>query len=158
MVRPFIRRRVAGFLGSVVFPLFVLQGCARVVHVPPTDYRTVPERRGTAVIHARDGRIYEFKGVQADSSRFLGRVDVVRNVVGRDGHLELLDDTEEVRVPFSEVDRVEVRSPNVLGTALIVAAGVGLVYVLVKEFAPATTDTTGSGPGGGLPQGGRRVR
>jgi hypothetical protein len=155
MFKPRTRRKIAGLLGSVVFPLLVLEGCAHVVRVPRGDYPTVPERKGTTVIHTRDGRVYEFKGVGVDSARFVGRVDMVRNVVGRDGHLEQIDDTQEVRVPFSEVTGVELRSTNIFGTVLAAAAGVGLIYVLLKEFAPAVTDTTGDGGGGTIERSGR---
>jgi hypothetical protein len=162
MIRPALRRRIAGLLGSVVFPLMVLEGCAHVVRVPLGDYVTVPERSGKAVIQTRDGRIYEFRGVSADSGRFLGRVNVQRSVVGRDGHLDQVEDIEEVRVPFSEVTSVEMRSTNVLASVLAAAAGAGLIYVLVREFAPATSssDTTGGGgnPGDNQAPLGRRSR
>jgi hypothetical protein len=147
MCKPSARCRIAGLLGSVVFPLFVVQGCAHVVRVPRGEYPTVPGRKGTAVIHTSDGRIYEFHGVGQDSSRFVGRIDVTRSVVGRDGHLDMVEDTREVRLPFSEVTSVEMRSTSVVNSALAVAGGAGLIYMLIKQFAPASSTSGSTTPG-----------
>ncbi len=138
-----VRRRVAGLLGSVVFPLFVLQGCAHVVLLRPDEYPDAPNRKGTAFIHTRDGRVYELNRVAVDSSRFVGRVDVMRSVVTRDGHLDAVEATDEVKIPFTDVTRVEMRSSNVLGTVVAVGVGVGLVVMLAKALGGVNTDSGG---------------
>jgi hypothetical protein len=159
MLRPSVRRRVAGLLGSVVFPLFVAQGCAHVVRVPRGEYPTVPGRKGTAEIHTSDGRVYEFHGVARDSAGFLGRIEVTRSVVGRDGHLDMVEDTQDVRLPFSEVTSVEMHSISLVNTALAVGLGVGMVYLLIKEFgssgSTSGTPTPGTPGGNQAPAAGR---
>ncbi|HVP37654.1 MAG TPA: hypothetical protein VMS93_00570 [Candidatus Saccharimonadales bacterium] len=151
MIRYGTRRRVVGVLGTVLVPLLVLEGCAHVVHVARSDFSTVPDLRGRAVIHTRDGRVYEFHGVAVDSARFVGHVNVVRDVFTREGHLESEESVEEVRVPFTEVTAVEMRSTDVPSTVIASALGVVLLGMLINELAPATTpDTSGGsvGPGG----------
>ena len=143
------RRRAAGYFLLPLTIAFLAPGCARVTRVDPVDYVTVAGAKGRARVLTRDGRIYDFRHVGIDSARFVGRVDVVRNVVTRDGHLEAVEGTEEVRLPFSDVETVEIRNSSVLGTALAVGAGLAGVALLIRAFKPVpTTDTTGGGGGG----------
>ena len=145
-----LRRRLgaATCLGSLA--LFSLEGCAHVARIAPADYASL-KGRGKAVISTRDGKVYEFNKVVLDSANFLGRVDIVRNVVGRDGHLDAIEDVEEVKVPFTEVESVELRSSSFLGTGVLLGAMAAGLAVLIQSFQPApnTGGTTGGGGGKG---------
>ncbi|MBI5835744.1 MAG: hypothetical protein HZB25_00735 [Candidatus Eisenbacteria bacterium] len=150
------RRRGAGLACAAAMALLALQGCSTLVRLAPAEYTDAPNRKGTAMIHTRDGRVYELPDVAVDSSRFVGRVDVMRNIVTRDGHLDAVEDVETVRIPFSDVVRVEMRRANLLGTVAALGVGVGLVYMLAKALGPASTDTTGTTPPNPLPTGWHR--
>lgn len=142
-----LRRRFAGTACLLSLSLFALEGCAHVTRIGPADYAGL-DGRGKAVISTRDGKVYEFNRVSIDSSNFLGRVDIVRNVVGPGGHLDAIEDVLDVRVPFSEVESVELRRVDILGTGVLVVAVAAGLALLVRSFQPPP-DTGGGGGGGG---------
>lgn len=143
------RRGPAARACALALALTLLEGCASTVHVLPSEYPGLTGQ-GKAVISMRDGRVYEFHRVTVDSSRFVGQVDVVRNVVGRDGHLDALEDVEEVRLPFGDVESVELRHTSLLATAALLGATALGIGILIRQFQPEpTTPGTGGGGGGG---------
>ena len=134
---------------AIVLAMTLLEGCASTVHVFPSNYIGL-DGKGTAVISMRNGRIYQFHKVAVDSSRFMGQVNIVRNVVSRDGHLDAIEDVQQVRLPFGEVESVELRHPNIFNSALLAGAAAAGLAVLIRAFQPEPATTPTGGGGGGV--------
>ena len=135
------RRLASGCLSAAA--LAFAQGCAQVVHVAPPDYASVAGK-GRVEVTTREGRVYNFRRVAVDSARFVGEVDILRNVLTRDGHIEPLETTEPVRLPFTEVAAVDLKKRDLPGTALALGAGAGLIAALIRAFSP-TPQPAGGG-------------